>query len=127
MKKVNVACGVIFKDGHFLICQKGKDENFGLWEFPGGKLKNGESLMDCISREINEELGLDIVAFSQIISYDIGNYILHFIRCSLKETNQEIQLTEHIDFRWITKSEVGNYCFIDGDKKFVEYIRQFEK
>ncbi len=126
MKKVNVACGVILNDGHFLICQKGTAQNYGLWEFPGGKLKNRESLMDCITREINEELGLDIITKSQIMSYEIDNYKLHFIHCNLKDTSQKIQLIEHIDYKWITSVEFKNYSFIEGDIKFVKYIQSLK-
>ena len=56
-----VTAAIIRQDGKYLICQRAHDDSLPLmWEFPGGKLEPGETLEECIIRECQEELGVDI-------------------------------------------------------------------
>ncbi len=56
-----VTAGIILKEDKILIAKRGLDKKFGgRWEFPGGKLEPGESLQDCIKRELEEELNISI-------------------------------------------------------------------
>jgi mutator protein MutT len=56
---VNVAIGIVVRDGHILICQRrNKGHLGGLWEFPGGKKEPGETPDSCLFRELREELGI---------------------------------------------------------------------
>ena len=60
MKTIKVTGAIIQNDNNFLIGRRGKDEKSGgLWEFPGGKLEEDESLKECIKRELKEELDID--------------------------------------------------------------------
>ena len=57
MKTIKVTGAIIQNDNNFLIGRRGEDEkSAGLWEFPGGKLEEDESLKECIKRELKEEL-----------------------------------------------------------------------
>ena len=56
MKQIDVAIGVVKRDGRILICQRKSEDTFGgLWEFPGGKREPGEELEACLAREMMEE------------------------------------------------------------------------
>ncbi|MBP8036588.1 MAG: NUDIX domain-containing protein, partial [Negativicutes bacterium] len=59
--QVQVTAAIIQQEGKYLICQRAHDDELPLlWEFPGGKLEPGETLEECIIRECQEELGVDI-------------------------------------------------------------------
>ncbi|TLY30105.1 MAG: NUDIX domain-containing protein, partial [Nitrospirae bacterium] len=58
---IQVAAGLILHEGRYLIAQRKVGVHLGgLWEFPGGKCEPGESLEDCLRRELREELGIEI-------------------------------------------------------------------
>ena len=61
---IKVVAAIIEKDGKYLICKRGPGGNCPfLWEFPGGKIEEGESPFEAISREIKEELSAEIEPF----------------------------------------------------------------
>src|SRR5216117_3701039 len=58
---IEVAAGVVFRDGRVLITQRRPDDHLGgLWEFPGGKRESGETFEECLQRELREELGIEV-------------------------------------------------------------------
>ena len=73
---INVAAAVIVnKDGKILVTQRSKNDNLSLkWEFPGGKIEDGETAEECLKREIMEELNLEIEVLGYLGSckYDTG-------------------------------------------------------
>jgi mutator protein MutT len=114
MKRVDVAIAVIVRDGKVLICQRKKKDTFGgFWEFPGGKCEPGESLEDCLARELLEEL--DIVAkINARLSSIVHNYphvhlTLHPFLC--EHVAGEPKLIECQQVQWISSDELGNYRF----------------
>ncbi len=122
---VNVVCALVWHNGKFFICQRNRNKVRGmLWEFPGGKVKSGESLEDALKRECMEELSADI---------SVGNLFLQFnhkypdieIKLSvyLCSFNSQPVLNEHNDFKWITPSEIDNFEFCPADKDVLEKIK----
>ncbi len=74
---VVVTAAIIRRGDSFLIAQRGIQSRFaGLWEFPGGKAESGEDLYSCLRREIQEELGVEVVVEDEfsMIRYDYGAY-----------------------------------------------------
>ena len=60
-KRLQVACGIIEKDGRYLIVKRGQTSKCALkWEFPGGKIEKGETLEECMTRELKEELDIEV-------------------------------------------------------------------
>ena len=87
---VEVAAAVILHDGRYLLTMRKTNVHLsGLWEFPGGKREPGESLEECLRRELREELGIEITEPEpfQIIchAYPEKTVELHFFRCSIKD------------------------------------------
>lgn len=82
---LRVACALIFDSGRVLIARRKKGlSNQGLWEFPGGKVKPGESDADCLARELREELSLDIEVGPFFMESGAGGILLeaYFARAS---------------------------------------------
>ena len=116
---IDVVCGVICVNDKYLITQRGDVKNYGKWEFPGGKVNEGEHIFTSIKREIFEELNLEITPLNEITRYPFEKYNLIFVLCKC-DNNNTIQLNEHINFKWINRVDFELYDFLDGDKKFIK-------
>ncbi|WP_207646445.1 (deoxy)nucleoside triphosphate pyrophosphohydrolase [Acidaminobacter hydrogenoformans] len=124
MKRIEVTAAIIRRENKLLICQRdSKDELPDLWEFPGGKLEPGETLEDCIRREIEEELCLKIEPLSVFgtTGYSYKDKLLHFTFYNAVILGGEMTLEVHRDARWIDLKDLGNYEFMPAD---VPVVRQ---
>ena len=73
MKRIDVAIGIVQRDGKVLICQRRQQDHLaGFWEFPGGKLEAGELCEQCLVRELAEEVGIEVRPIEALaaIEYD---------------------------------------------------------
>lgn len=109
MLKVIVG-GLIKKDNKYLLIQEGKEVCRGLWNSPGGRLENGESIIEGAIREIKEECGLDVnvlglLNVTHLVMDDndrvIFNFLTEPINDDIKIDNEEI-----IDAKWFTYEEI---------------------
>lgn len=122
---IEVTAAIIRKDNKILICQRaGDDECPMLWEFPGGKLEDGETLEQCIIREIKEELSLEIkvidVYKETIYRYD-GKEI-HFTFFNGEIVGGQMTLNVHNDAKWVTCEQMKEYKFMPADVEIADNI-----
>ena len=106
--------------------QRGYGEFKGGWEFPGGKIEDGESPEDALKREIMEELGIEIKVGDMIdtIEYDYPNFHLS-MDCFLAEiVSGDLVLKEHEDAKWLTKEELDTVDWLPADITLIEKIRK---
>jgi len=124
---IPVTAAVIEKDEKILIAKRKKAYMGYLWEFPGGKQKEGETLEDCLKREIKEELGIDIAVGSFICSVkDIlkrqSAIELHaFMAIPL---TFEFHLKDHEEVRWVGLKELPAYSFFEPDRIIVRQLME---
>jgi len=135
-----VTAAIIRNGNKILICQRAPDDECGMmWEFPGGKREPGETPEECITREIKEELGIDILVkdiFTRSI-YRINDKDVYFtvfnaeIRDMDIKSNSEkccennetkIELNVHNDARWVEIHELAGFNFMPADIEFVEKL-----
>jgi 8-oxo-dGTP diphosphatase len=122
-KKLKVVAAVINdKEGRVLIAQRGSGMKFqGKWEFPGGKVEEGESLEAALQREIKEELGLDIELGEDLLSwmhiYDFAE--IDFIAFNAIVKGGDLKLLEHQDARWVELKKIADYDWVEADLKLV--------
>ncbi|WP_346862220.1 NUDIX domain-containing protein [uncultured Draconibacterium sp.] len=119
---IQVTCALIVSEGKVLIAQNKEDSDHPFqWEFPGGKLKAGETEEQCICREIKEELELEIRVLERLpgVEYDYGikNIMLIPFVCSIE--SGELKLNDHIKTAWIEMAELGTVDFSAADKKLI--------
>lgn len=123
MKQVTAA--IIKDNDKYLICQRGADDECSLlWEFPGGKLEEGETLEECIIREIKEELDLDIKVqgiFTTSIYY-FNHKEIYFTVYNAVIVAGQMKLNVHNDVRWVGLNELNKYTFMPADIEFVEKL-----
>lgn len=125
----HVTAGLIRNNGKILITQRLFDDRFGgLWEFPGGKQKVGETLDQCLIREIEEELNIQIQVDKKLMTvahnYDHVQITLHVFQCTFLEGTPEMKGVQ--DWRWVDITEIEHYDFTEADKKVIEKLKQLE-
>ncbi len=123
---IQVAAALIARDGHYLICRRKPDVHLGgLWEFPGGKREQGESLEDCLIREIREELGLDVttpVPYAVLPhAYPERAVELHFFRCTI--ARGEPEAIGCAELRWVAPADLETYDFPPADRSLIRQLR----
>ena len=120
---IDVVCGLVIHMDRILITQRGDKKNYGKWEFPGGKVITGEHPFDSIKRELIEELKLQVEPMKEITRYNHQQFNLIFIECFVSNQD-DVQLKEHLDFRWINENDLKNFDFLEGDMRFIDiYMR----
>jgi 8-oxo-dGTP diphosphatase len=123
-----VAVGILRKNGKILICQRKKGGRYEFkWEFPGGKLKNGETTEQCLRRELREELTIEIHSIERIQTqaayYEDGG-MFNVSYCFLSGFEGEPQNNVFEQIRWVTVDELKYMDLLDGNKPFVAHLTQ---
>ena len=125
-KPVVVAAGLLFRDGKLLITQRPAGGHLaGLWEFPGGKCESGETLPECLQRELHEELGV-LVNVRECVetlehAYPEKIVQLSFYQCALVMCEPEGREGQSI--AWVGSDELGDYQFPEADAQLLEKLK----
>ena len=124
MKRVVAA--LIVKDGKILVCQRTKHQTMPLkWEFPGGKIEEGEQPRDALHRELDEELGIDATIGDEVArirhEYRSGNSVeLRFF--VVHEFRGELENRIFRDMKWAERTELPSFDFLEADLKLVSDV-----
>ena len=108
---IPVMAAIIRHNSKILLCQRKTGALAGKWEFPGGKLENGESPEECLVREVREELGVEI-AVERIykavnMHYNHGDFLL--LGYLTKYVSGEISLVVHQDYAWVEPERLTDF------------------
>ena len=126
MKTVNVVAAVIRKGDRILATQRGYGEFKDGWEFPGGKIEQGEQPEEALKREIQEELQavIEIDDYLGSVEYDYPTFHLSMscYMCSL--VSDEVTLLEHESMKWLTADTIDSVAWLPADKPMTEKIKE---
>jgi 8-oxo-dGTP diphosphatase len=122
---LHVTCAIIEHEGKILICQRSPRMKLPLkWEFPGGKIEDGESMETCLIREVHEELGLAIRIREALTPvehrYPDFSLTLYPFHCTL--SGGELKLAEHAQAIWVTLEELPTYDWAEADLPIVREL-----
>ena len=122
----DVVTGIIWKNDQLLILQRDKKNHLGgLWEFPGGKMKNGETQMQTLKREIMEECGIDIKIGKEIGSikhtYSHFSIAMTSFHCTMIN-GQEVKTEQ--PFEWIKLSQIKDFPFPKANHKLFAILNR---
>jgi len=129
-KIIEVTCGIIQHNNKVLVTQRSKKMTLPLkWEFPGGKIEQGETAEACLIREILEELNIH-VKVNKSLKTNIHQYsedrIIKLIPFTCTLNSGQIKLNEHSNFLWLSKNELVNLDWAAADIPILnEYINNY--
>src|SRR5579871_3586985 len=123
---IEVAAGLVFREGRLLITQRRAEDHLGgLWEFPGGKRQDGETFETCLRRELLEELAIEIEIVEHLQSvrhaYPGKLVQLEFFRC--RWLKHEPQMLGCADFKWVTRKELADFDFPEADRQLISKLQ----
>ena len=127
MRVVEVAVGLVEHEGRYLIARRKAGVHLGgFWEFPGGKREAGESLAECLERELFEELSIriDLPIPYRIVRHDYPDKTveLHFFRCSIEEGHAAPVDCDEI--RWVLPEELTGFRFPPADQVIIHALQR---
>jgi mutator protein MutT len=117
------AVAILQNNRRVLVCRRKRNSRYELkWEFPGGKLEPGETVAECLARELREELSIEVDTIglmkSRVNCYDDGGvfevtycFVLRFVGTPVNNVFE--------DMRWVTLSELRSMDILEGNKTFV--------
>ena len=126
---IKVTAAILIIDDKLLIAQrKSGDKLPNKWEFPGGKVENGETPEECLKREMKEEFGIDVS-----VRGFVGESFYHYDHISIRLlayrafwNTGELKIREHQSIEWVTINQIGQFDFAPADIPFVEKLRRGE-
>jgi 8-oxo-dGTP diphosphatase len=130
-KAIHVVAGALFDaEGRVLIAQRPPGKHMaGGWEFPGGKLDAGEAPLEGLKRELREELGIETIRATALISYE-HRYEDRRVFLDLWVVHEYTGVPRSLDaqaLRWVELAELDSIGLLEADKPMVEAIRKAEK
>ena len=124
MKKLEVVAAIIKENEKYFATQRGYGEFKGWWEFPGGKIENGESKEEALKREIREELATEIGSdrFITTVQFDYPEFhlIMHCFICHI--TAGQPQLLEAKAAKWLDKNDLESVEWLPADRAILHLI-----
>ena len=122
---IRVTAAVIEKNNKILIAQRKKEKHLGLkWEFPGGKMDDGESPESCLRRELKEEFGIETIIKDFIVKtrHKYPKVEIELLAYNVQYISGEFKLIDHEKIDWVNKEKLTNYDFAEADLGIIEKI-----
>ena len=126
MKVVKVVAAIIAQEGRIFATQRGYGEFKDGWEFPGGKIEEGETPQQALVREIKEELDTEVEVGDLLgtVEYDYPTFHLSMqcFLCRIKAGS--LNLKEHEAARWLAEDELDSVDWLPADIEVLGWIRK---
>ena len=126
MKTIRVVAAVIRNEEKIFATARGYGDYKGWWEFPGGKIENGETPKQALIREIREELTVEISVGELIktVEYDYPNFHLSMDCFWAEVLSGQLELKEAEEARWLSREELLDVKWLPADWELIELISQ---
>ena len=113
-----VTCAIMEKAGKILIAKRSPDQaNAGKWEFPGGKIEEGESPEECLKRELEEEFGIqaEVGEFLASNRHQYGHLLIELMAFHTRYISGSFTLADHDEIRWVKAGELLDFDLAEAD------------
>lgn len=128
MKEVKVVAAIIQDGDKIFATQRGYGEFKDGWEFPGGKIEQGETPQQALKREIEEEFDTEITVGNllTVVEYDYPEFHLS-MRCFIcTVASGDLVLKEHEDAKWLTRDQLDSVAWLPADVEVVKALKRKE-
>lgn len=127
MKTINVVAAIIIKDNRVFATQRGYGEFKDGWEFPGGKVEQGEAPENAIVREIKEELDttIEVKEYFDTVEYDYPNFHLSMKCYICTVVSGKLELLEHEAAKWLDKDSLDSVAWLPADLGLVDKLKDY--
>jgi mutator protein MutT len=125
MQRIDAAIAIVCRAGQVLISRRRDDDTFpGLWEFPGGKQEDGETLEQCLARELMEELAITAKPRESLpaIEHDYPELLVRLHPFVCDHTAGDAKPLESSEVRWIDPGTLRDYEFPAGNQQLMEDV-----
>ena len=126
-KIIRVTAAIIELDDQILIAKRKLEDDIfgGLWEFPGGKIDDGETPEECMARELMEELEIEVEVGTLITSnkHRSPNGMFELLAYRVKHLCGKFVLNDHDEIKWITIDEISNFVFPPANTPIINYLK----
>ena len=126
---LTVVCAVIYIGKKILVTQRSEKMKLPLkWEFPGGKLEKDEKEMDCIKRELKEELNIEVRVIKKLTNsiYDYSTFQINLIPYVVEYVSGEIILAEHASYKLLEKGSLNTLDWAEADLPIIKELLNSE-
>ncbi len=128
IKRIQVAVGIVFNDQkQVLVGQRVvKDQYFAKWEFPGGKIEQGESVEQALKREFKEEVGIELsdsLPFMELCHDYPDRRVKLYVHTATSFTG-EVAALEGQALRWVSINELSELDFLQGNQPMITKLEQ---
>lgn len=126
-RPILVAAGILIDGDQVLICQRRRADPYGLqWEFPGGKVRNGEDLKASLRRELAEELSIEAEVGEEVfrLRHRYPDRCVEVVFFSVPAYRGEIENRIFEAVAWVPRKELPAYDFLAADRNLVKLIGQ---
>ena len=127
MKAIRVVAAIITYEDKIFATQRGYGEFEGGWEFPGGKVEEGETPEEALVREIKEELDVEVEVEELLdtVEYDYPKFHLSMDCFICKVKYGDFVLKEHKNAKWLTKDTLNSVSWLPADEGLVKKIKEY--
>ncbi len=128
-KPILVVAGILQKDGKILVCQRERSDAYGLqWEFPGGKVQNGETLPEALQRELKEELAIQAEVGSEVfrLRHQYPDRYVEVVFFTVPSFRNDIRNQVFEAIEWAPRARLPEYNFLEADRGLVGRIAKGE-
>jgi mutator protein MutT len=120
---VHVSAGILVRDGAVLACQRAPDQSHpGKWEFPGGKREPGETMAECLRRELREELGIEAEVGAELLQHEHtypGRPAVALVFFRVDRFAGEPRNLVFAAIRWVPIDALQQLDFLEADRELI--------
>jgi mutator protein MutT len=130
LRQIDVVAGLIIRESRILVCQRPPGGNFPLkWEFPGGKVEEGETFEEALRRELREELGIEVQAATELFTHQHTYQGVIKIRLKFFKVHSFKGAVKNLVFYkidWIAINQLAGLDFLEADLPLINKLTTLE-